>query len=65
MAKFLSDNDKEFISNNSGLALNMMTTYEVVPTPKNYHLWYTHTAQSDLNLSKVIDSLVIKKNAFQ
>ncbi|MBT6031437.1 MAG: hypothetical protein HOH19_02595, partial [Kordiimonadaceae bacterium] len=64
MTKFLSENDKDFIWNNSGLALNLMTNYEVVPTPKNYHLWYSHTSQSDLNLSKVIESMVAKKITF-
>ena len=64
MTKFLSDNDKEFIWSNSGSAINMMTEYEVVPTPQNYQLWYTHTAQSDLNLSKVIDGMITKKMPF-
>lgn len=49
---------------NSGTAINYMTQYEVVPSPKNYHLWYTYSAQSDLNLTKVIDSMVAKKLPF-
>lgn len=64
MTKFLSDSDKEFMWSNSGTAINYMTQYEVVPSPKNYHLWYTYSAQSDLNLSKVIDSMVAKKMPF-
>ena len=64
MTKFLSDNDKEFIWNNSSSAMSMMTEYEVVPTPKNYQLWYTHTAQSDLSLSKVIESMIDRKIPF-
>lgn len=64
MSKFLSDTDKEFIWANSGDALNLMTEYEVVPTPKNYQLWYTHTAQSDLNLTKVLESMMNKKMTF-
>ena len=64
MTKFLSDNDKEFIWQNSGNAMSMMTEYQVVPTPRNYQLWYTHTAQSDLNLSKVIDSMIAKNVPF-
>ncbi len=64
MTKFLSDNDKEFIWQNSGNAIGMMTEYQVVPTPKNYHLWFTHTAQSDLNLSKVIDNMIAKNMPF-
>ena len=64
MTKFLSDSDKEFIWTNSGNTMSMMTEYEVIPTPKNYHLWYTYSANSDLNLTKVIDSLVEKKMSF-
>lgn len=64
MTKFLSDNDKEFIWQNSSNAMSMMTEYQVVPTPKNYHLWYTHTAQSDLNLTKVLESMIAKNMTF-
>lgn len=64
MTKFLSDGDKEFIWNNSGTTINKMTEFEVLPTPKNYHLWYTYSAQSDLNLTKVVDSMVAKKMQF-
>ncbi|MBT5073125.1 MAG: GGDEF domain-containing protein [Kordiimonadaceae bacterium] len=64
MTKFLSDGDKEFIWNNSETTINKMTELEVTPTPKNYHLWYTHSAQSDLNLSKVIDNMIAKNMPF-
>ena len=64
MTKFLSDSDKDFIWNNSEKTVDIMTEYTVVPTPKNYHLWYTYSAQSDLNLSKVIDNMVAKKMSF-
>lgn len=64
MTKFLSDNDKEFIWQNSDNTMNMMTEYQVVPTPKNYQLWYTHSAQSDLNLSKVLENLIAKNMDF-
>ncbi len=64
MTKFLSDNDKEFIWQNSDNTISMMTEYKVVPTPKNYQLWYTHSAQSDLNLSKVLENLIAKNMDF-
>ena len=64
MTKFLSDSDKDFIWSNSEKTVEIMTEYTVVPTPKNYHLWYTYSAQSDLNLSKVIDNMVAKKMSF-
>lgn len=64
MTQFLSDSDKDFIWNNSGVTINKMTENDVVPTPKNYHLWFTHSAQSDLNLSKVINNMIAKKMPF-
>lgn len=64
MTKFLSDGDKEFIWSNSDATVNKMTEFEVLPTPKNYHLWYTYSAQSDLNLTKVVDGLVAKNMPF-
>lgn len=64
MTKFLSDTDKDFIWNNSSNTLSLMTDYEVVPNPQNYHLWYTHSANSDLNLSKVINSMITNKKDF-
>lgn len=64
MSKFLNTEDKEFINSNSGVALNLMADYEVVPSPKNYQLWYTHTAKSDLSLSKLMDSMIDKDVSF-
>lgn len=64
MAKFLSDSDKEFIWNNSSTTLTYMTENKVVPSPQNYQLWYTYSAQSDLNLSRVMESMVAKKIPF-
>lgn len=64
MTKFLSDSDKEFIWGTSSSTINVMTEYQVVPNPKNYHLWYTYSARSDLNLTKVVDSMIEKKMTF-
>lgn len=64
MTKFLSDSDKEFIWGNSSNTISVMTEYQVVPTPKNYHLWYTYSAKSDMNLTKVVDSMIEKKMTF-
>lgn len=64
MTKFLSDSDKEFIWSTSSNTVNVMTEYQVVPTPKNYHLWYTYSAKSDMNLTKVVDSMIEKKMTF-
>lgn len=64
MTKFLSDSDKEFIWGTSSSTINVMTEYKVVPTPKNYHLWYTYSAKSDMNLTKVVDSMIEKKMTF-
>lgn len=64
MTKFLSDNDKSFICSTSNSTIKKMTNYEVAPTPKNYHLWYTYSAKSDLNLNRVVDGMVSKKMKF-
>ena len=64
MTTFLSDGDKDFIWGNSDRTINVMTEYEVLPNPKNYQLWYTYTAQSDLNLTKVLDNMISKKMKF-
>lgn len=64
MSNFLNIEDKEFICANSGKALNLMVEFEVSASPKNYHLWYTHTAKSDLNLSKMMDNMIEKEVHF-
>ena len=64
MTKFLSDSDIQFIWNNSASTITKMTDYKVVPTPQNYQLWYTYSAQSDLNLTKVVDSMIAKQIPF-
>lgn len=64
MTKFLSDSDKDFVWSNSGKTINVMTEYEVLPSPKNYQLWYTYSAQSDLNLTKVLNNMISKKMKF-
>ena len=64
MSKFLNIEDKEFIQFNSSAALNLMVNFDVAPTPKNYHLWYTHTAKSDLSLTKVMNSMIEKEVHF-
>lgn len=64
MAKLLSDADKEFIKSTSGNTIKVMAEYKVLPTPKNYHLWYTYSAQSDANLTKVVDGMVSKNMTF-
>ena len=33
-------------------------------SPKNYHLWYTYSAKSDMNLTKVVDGMIEKKMTF-
>ncbi|MDG1996129.1 MAG: GGDEF domain-containing protein [Emcibacteraceae bacterium] len=64
MTKFLSDSDKEFVWNNSSTTINNMTSNKVLPTPQNYHFWYSYTAKSDLNLTKVVNGMIEKKVKF-
>jgi len=53
--------DSEDVTENSTKALNKMTTYRVLPTPENYHLWYTYSGNYDLGLSKIVDRLISDK----
>lgn len=64
MSQFLSSSTTEFAYSSSETSLQLMTDYSVVPTPENYQLWFTHAAQSDLNLSRTIDNLVAKNTPF-
>ncbi|MFC7050755.1 GGDEF domain-containing protein [Emcibacter nanhaiensis] len=62
---FIQDRDDiEFIRETSDKALDQMSEYNVVPTPMNYHVWYTHSAGSDLSLSSTINSLIGKTTRF-
>ncbi len=64
MSKFLTSTGTDFINSASNSALTMMTSYKVAPTPQNYHLWYTHAAQSDFELSKTLENVITKKVPF-
>ncbi|WP_321391078.1 GGDEF domain-containing protein [Emcibacter sp.] len=62
---FIQDRDDiEFIRETSDKALDLMSDYNIVPTPMNYHVWYTHSAGSDLALSGAINGLVGKATRF-
>ncbi|MCC3861115.1 GGDEF domain-containing protein [Pseudemcibacter aquimaris] len=64
MAKLLSEADKDFIWSTSANTIKVMTDFKVLPTPKNYHLWYTYSAKSDVNLNKVVDGMASKNMSF-
>ncbi len=64
MSSFLTSSGSDFIYSTSQSALTLMTKHKVVPTPENYQLWYTHSAQSDLNLSKTLENLLAKNIPF-
>jgi len=53
--------DLKDVTENSTKALKKMTTYRVLPTPENYHLWYTYSGNYDLSLSKIVDKLISDK----
>ena len=62
---FIQDRDNiEFIRETSDKALDQMSEFNVVPTPMNYHVWYTHSAGSDLALSGAINGLIGKATRF-
>lgn len=64
MKQFLSSSEKDFSSQTSKTSLQLMSLYNVHPIPENYQLWYTHAAQSDLNLSRTIENVISKNMPF-
>jgi len=64
MTQFLSSSTADFAQSTSAMTLQLMNDHKIIPTPENYQLWYTHAAQSDLNLSRTIDNLIAKKATF-
>ncbi len=62
---YLSDNqDVEYIRETSDKALNLMSLYNIIPTPSNYQVWYDYSSEENLSLNKAIDELIRKKTSF-
>lgn len=53
--------DMQDITENSTKAITQMTTHQVLPTPENYHLWFTYAGNYDLGLRKIVDKLISDK----
>ena len=64
MKQFLSSTEKEFSAQTSKASLELMSLHNVHPIPENYQLWYTHAAQSDLNLSRTLERVISKNIPF-
>ena len=64
MNQFLSSSSYDFANNVSATSLELMAEYKVSPTPENYQLWYTHSAESDLDLSRTLNGIISKKLPF-
>lgn len=56
--------DAAFIREVSDKTLDLMSQYNIVPTPSNYQVWYNYTSKTDLALVKAIDDIISKRKSF-
>lgn len=64
MSYLNANQDVEYIREVSDQALDLMSEYNVIPSPPNYQIWYNYAAEEDMSLTKAIDDLIRKKKAF-
>lgn len=56
--------DVEHIRETSDKALDLMSIYNVVPSPSNYQVWYDYACEENMSLNKAIDDMIRKKKSF-
>lgn len=56
--------DVEYIRETSDKALDLMSAYNVVPSPSNYQVWYDYACKENMALNRVIDDMIRKKKSF-
>lgn len=56
--------DVEYIRETSDRALDLMSMYNVIPSPSNYQVWYGYASEEDMSLNKAIDDMIRKNNSF-
>lgn len=54
----------EFIRETSHKALNLMSEYNVIPSPMNYQTWFTYEDKTDLSLAYTIDNMIERGTVF-
>ncbi len=56
--------DVEYIRETSDKALDLMSIYNVIPSPSNYQVWYGYASEEDMSLNKAIDDMIRKNQSF-
>jgi len=56
--------DVEYIRETSDKALDLMSAYNVIPSPSNYHVWYDYASEENMALNKAIDDMIRKRKSF-
>ncbi len=64
MSHLRDKKDVEYIRETSDKTLDLMSVYNVVPSPSNYQVWYDYTCEENMSLNKAIDDMIRKKKSF-
>jgi len=64
MSHFMDKDDAEFIRETSDLALDLMSEYNVIPSPVNYQIWYAYAGKTDMSLVQNMENMIDKGITF-
>jgi len=64
MSFIINNDDIEFVRETSDKTLDLMSQHNIVPSPSNYHVWYTFASGSDLSLTQTISAMIDKGKSF-
>lgn len=56
--------DVAYIRDISDKALDLMSQYNVVPSPANYEVWYDYASEDNMSLNKAIDDMIRMRKSF-
>ncbi len=64
MSQLRDKRDVGYIREISDKALDLMSVYNIVPSPSNYQVWYDYACEENMSLNKAIDDMIRKKKSF-
>ncbi|PCI43704.1 MAG: hypothetical protein COB49_11900 [Alphaproteobacteria bacterium] len=64
MSHLRDKRDVEYIRDISDRALDLMSMYNVIPSPSNYQVWYDYASEENMSLNKAIDDMIRQKKSF-
>jgi diguanylate cyclase len=59
-----ASNSNSFIKQKADEAIHLLNQHHILPTPANYQVWFSYTADYDQNLKKTIDHLLNNNKQF-